>query len=87
MSRGGFSQWFSLAGRGWEELANSGVSYVRGNLKRKGGSKSSWVNRARWKDTGKGNDVTRFTGFEDRELKMYASDSVSCSAHPHPASG
>lgn len=83
----GFPSCSHFAGRGWEELANSGVSYVRGNLKRKGGNKSSRLNRAWWKDAGKGNDVIHFVGFEDRELKMYTSNSISCSAHPHPAGG
>lgn len=52
-----------------------GSGYARGSLRRKPGNKLSWLNRAWWKNAGKGNDVTHAGSFEDKEPKMYTFDS------------
>ena len=46
MSRREFSQWLPLYRQEGEELANfGGPRYVRGNVRRKAGSKSGWLDR------------------------------------------
>lgn len=69
MSRRGFPplpQWL-LFRRHWVEGVSQlwGPRHVRENLKRKDGSKSSWLYRHDENKAGKGNDITRFVSFED----------------------